>query len=66
MIQSWDGQGTAKFVIWGIILRDFWGNILRGLLRKDSRWLNWLVSPRFLVNARLSVLNFYALTLKTV
>jgi NADPH:quinone reductase-like Zn-dependent oxidoreductase len=37
-----------------------------GLLRKDSRWMNWLPSPRSLVNARFSVLNFYALTLKTV
>jgi len=53
-------------VTWEIILRDFWGNILRVLLNKDSKWMNWVASPRSLVNVRLSVLNFYALTLRTV
>ena len=30
----WDRQGTAKSVIWEIILRDFWGDILRALLTR--------------------------------
>ena len=51
---------------WEIILRDFWGNILRVLLNKDSKWMNWVASPRSLVNVRLSVLDFCALTLRTV
>jgi hypothetical protein len=27
MLHSWSGRGTAKIVIWEIILRDFWGAI---------------------------------------
>lgn len=30
MLYRWPGGGIAKIVIWEIILRDFWGAILRG------------------------------------
>jgi hypothetical protein len=56
----------AKYVILEIILRDFWGDILRVRASKDSRRMNWLASPRRLANVRFSILNCYALTLKMV